>query len=412
MRGRKPFYKRALFWVPVSLVLFVAILAIIASPLASFATKKAIEQIDGYDGEFESAGFNLFTLTYTLRGLNLYESPEELNTKIVQKEPVVYVETVHAGLMVSQLFRLNLVARAHVNGAKMTYVLLPRPKPKKPEPDVEPKKKTPQISEIDEVLQDIIPFKLGRVDVQNTELLIVDGNEKSRPQIWISDIEMAIENVTNRRRLDEGWPAVFAMSATVQKSGKLTVFVTADPLSEMIRFAGRAELKGLKLKDLHAFVAAKAGLSIPEGTFDLYTSFKSEKGMITGGVKPMLTDVKIEAADENLGRNLIAKLADASLNLLADDPRKRDVVAAQLPIRGKLTDPQPQLVPTVITLLRNAFVEGLDAGFSTLPMPTAEEKEGVLEQAVKGLRPDKTPKAQPVADKDDEKKKKKSKRQN
>lgn len=355
MIGRKPFYRRVWFWIPVAIVLFVGILALIATPLARFGTNKALAQVEAFDSEYDSVSFNLFTLTYTLHKLKLSDA--------VQKPPVVYVEDIVAHVDVKELFRFNIVGNAHVGGAKVTWVLLPRPKPKETAKPPE----TPDIAQLDEILRSIIPFKVGRVEVTKSELLLVDGSEATRPKIWIKDIEMSLEDFTNRRKLDEGWPATFALSATVQKSGKLTVFVTADPLSDVLKLAGRAELKHLKLADLHAFLAAKTGLSIPEGTFDLYAGFKTEKGYITGVAKPFLRDVNIEAADKKLSHALVAEVADAALDLLSDDNKGRDTVAAELPIKGKLTSPKPEILPTVLSVLRNAFIESLSASFVHTP---------------------------------------------
>ena len=71
--------------------------------------------------------------------------------------------------------------------------------------------------------------------------------------------------------------------------------------------------------------------------------------------------------------------------------------AVTIPIKGKLTDPDIQLWPTVLGVIRNAFVQGLASGFANVPPPTAEKKEGPVVQAKNALTKDKgPPKAQPV----------------
>jgi len=48
-------------------------------------------------------------------------------------------------------------------------------------------------------------------------------------------------------------------------------------------------------------------------------------------------------------------------------------------------------------VVRNAFVEGITGGFSYLPPPAAEKKQGVLKQAKDALDKDAgPPKAQPA----------------
>ena len=50
----------------------------------------------------------------------------------------------------------------------------------------------------------------------------------------------------------------------------------------------------------------------------------------------------------------------------------RNAVATVVPIKGDLTGPDVQLWPTIMGVLRNAFVEGLTTGYAHLPPPTSE----------------------------------------
>ena len=85
------------------------------------------------------------------------------------------------------------------------------------------------------------------------------------------------------------------------------------------------------------------------------------------------------------------------MGLLADNDQGHDTVKTIIPIRGTIKDPQAQLVPTVLGVVRNAFVVGLRTGFAGLPPRTAPEKEGVFKQAVQALKKsDGPPEAQPT----------------
>ena len=88
-------------------------------------------------------------------------------------------------------------------------------------------------------------------------------------------------------------------------------------------------------------------------------------------------------------------LADAALSLFKDDVPGRHAVATTIPISGTVQDPHAQPIPTVIGVLRNAFVRGLADSLSGLPPPKATKQQGVLEQARTGLSPNKQPRAQP-----------------
>jgi len=391
----KPIYVRWWFWLPLVLVALVLIAAAIASPIASHYTRKALGELEGHRGDFSRVTFNLFTLTYTIHDLSIVEDPI-----VDQKEPVLTAKMVRARVLVGQLLRFNLVGAAHIGGAKLTWVHTPHSKKEVIRAAEKLEEAMPPIAQVDDVLRSLIPFKLGRVEAQKAEILLIDGEVGTYPRIWIHDIELSLENFATRRRLDQGAPAIFAMSGKLQHSGTVSIFVTADPLAKILKFAGQAEVSNLQLADLHGIIAGRTGLHIPEGRFDVRASFKSENGRITGGVRPLLKKVRIEAADQkDLGDRIKAQLADTTLDLFSDDNSGRDLVGTTIPIKGRLERPTTQLVPTLIGVLRNAFVEGLSTGFRDLPPPTAKEKEGVIEQTVEGLSEEKQPKAQPENEK-------------
>ena len=110
----------------------------------------------------------------------------------------------------------------------------------------------------------------------------------------------------------------------------------------------------------------------------------------------MIRNAVVKPSDEKIGDAMKAKLANIAIKVLSDRVEGRNAIATTLPIKGALTNPDPQVWPTILGVVRNAFVQGLDWGFSDLPKPTADKKEGALEQAGKALSKDEdAPKAQP-----------------
>ena len=118
--------------------------------------------------------------------------------------------------------------------------------------------------------------------------------------------------------------------------------------------------------------------------------------MLQGGVKPIFEHIELEPGNQDLGTRLKTFFADSAIELLSDDVPGRDAVATVIPIKGDIDSPEVQLVPTVLGVVRNAFVIGLQSGFANLPPQTAPKKEGVVRQAVDALKKDEgPPQAQP-----------------
>ena len=190
---------------------------------------------------------------------------------------------------------------------------------------------------------------------------------------------------------------MLAARGTLQRTGAISVFVTADPLAKRLTFAGQGRVDGLHLAELADIVGEKSGIEPEAGVLDLSLRFRAEDGALSGGVRPIVKNASTRAKEGGgLGDQLKSVLADASLEIFGDDVPGRDAVATTIPIRGSVDDPRAQLVPTVLGVLRNAFVRGLADSLRGLPPPTAKEKESVPEQARRALSPDRgPPRAQP-----------------
>src|SRR5439155_10966427 len=97
--------------------------------------------------------------------------------------------------------------------------------------------------------------------------------------------------------------------------------------------------------------------------------------------------VDVDAAKPGPGPKLKEWLADASLRLFRDDVPGREAVATTIPIEGDIGDPQAQAVPTILGVLRNSFVRGVESGLRGVPPPKAPKRESLLEQARRALSP-------------------------
>jgi hypothetical protein len=123
--------------------------------------------------------------------------------------------------------------------------------------------------------------------------------------------------------------------------------------------------------------------------------FRAEDGRLSGGVRPILRGAGTRAARPGLGAKLKSFLADASLNIFKDDVPGRHAVATTIPIEGRVDDPGLQLVPTILGVVRNAFVRGLADSLQGLPPPKAKERQSTVEQARRAIGKGRQPRAQP-----------------
>ncbi|HET9037682.1 MAG TPA: hypothetical protein VFN45_15830 [Myxococcaceae bacterium] len=390
-RPRRRWYVRWWAWTLWAFLLVVVAFAIALQPIARYATRRALASVPGYVGSFDDAHVSIIPLEYRVTKLKL--EPRD------RSRPTVYAEDTVAGLDWKWLLRGKLRAAASVY--KGNLVLR----------EAKGKSSTEHVPDLSRIFKRITPGMLHRVQLRSSELTYIFRNEKdvegkqqqaaegrsTVPKLWIHDVEATIENLATRPELAEG-ATTFAMTAVLNKSGKTTLFATADPLAKGITFAGQMAIKGFDLKDAYNLVDSKSDIAFGKGRLDLLARFGCRSGELTGAVQPVIKDAEVKAAKEDFGTKVKAWAANLGVDLLSDRVPGRNAVSTVVPIEGDLSDPQIQLWPAIFGVFRNAFVQGIGASFSHLPPPRAEESQNVFEQANSALnRKAGLPKEQPRA---------------
>jgi hypothetical protein len=340
------------------------------NPFAARHTRQVLESLKGYRGSFDDVSVSLWNLSYTIGGLKLVQVPTPPGAS--EKRPFFYAQRIRIGLHWRDLIhKRELVGTVELDKPKLNLI-------------VGPSEDTSQTKVVDPALGDKIkrlsPLEVERLELKGAEITFTDDTAATSPAIWLHELDATLENFATRVGLTHGEPTTLAASGTLQKSGQVSVFLTADPLDKKLAFAGRAAVEGLLLTDVGNFLVNKADLAPRKGSIDIYAEFDAHDGVIAGGVKPILKDVEVKPAKDGLGPKLKAWIADAALNIFSDRVPGRNATAAVIPMSGTISGPKPQLWPAVWGVLRNAFVTGIESGFGRLPAGNPEEKR-VLPQA-------------------------------
>jgi hypothetical protein len=384
----------------IALVVVAAVLAV--DPLATWRTRRALAGLKGMDARFSDVEVKLLDLSYAIHDLRI-----EKRAAGGRALPFFEVERAKFGVLGKELVRGHVVARVDLDRPKLN--LVQASEKESPTADAEEAARRAgargqelgDVPQVGERLADLAPFLVDRVQIRGGEVLWVDAREPEKPRLWFHAIEATLENFATRPALVRGEPTVLAARGVLQRTGRASFFATADPLAKKLTFAGQGRVEGLRLEELGALLAAKQDVTPDQGVLDMSLRFRAEEGNLTGGVRPILKDAGTRPAAPGLGPKLKSFLADASLSIFSDDVPGREAVATTIPIEGRVDDPDLQVVPTILGVVRNAFVRGLADSLAGLPPPKAEEKEGVLKQARRALDPGRgrQPRAQPEAGK-------------
>jgi len=248
----------------------------------------------------------------------------------------------------------------------------PGPQANKQKVEGKKKQRAADVIDLARELRKVTPLDVDHIDILDGQVAFVDTSRVERPELWLHDLQLSVENLVTRLHLADGRPALLTATGTVARSGKMTIFVTAEPFEKGLTFSGRAAVVGLQTAELYRFIQPATKMQAPEGTVDIFVEFDCRNGVLTGGVKPVMKNVKVRPANKSPFTVIKAWAADVAVKIFSDRVEPRNAVATVVPIKGELTGPDVQLWPTIMGVLRNAFVEGLTSGYAHLPPPTSE----------------------------------------
>jgi Domain of Unknown Function (DUF748) len=351
--------RAAAIGVGVLLVLIVAV-RLALTPFLEWRLRRSFEHMHDLRGTFSRLEISVLQLSATVYDLRIEKLSRE-----GRRTPYLQLARWEFGLYGTELLHGHLVCASKAEHPKVSLVSSPRPR----------QQQLGEAPEIGKKLQSIMPFRLDRLEVRDGEVLWIDAAVPERPRLWLHAVEATVENLASRAALAKGEPSVLAASGTLQKTGKVSLFASADPLAKGLTFAGQARLVGLQLPELGELLAATTELTPSHGTLDLSLRFKSVDGHVTGGIRPVLKNPGLQQAKPGLGAKLKEILADIGIELFSDRVPGRNAVATTIPIEGDVRRPDAQVWPTVLGIVRNAFVEGLTNSLAHLPPSGGGEEQ-------------------------------------
>jgi Domain of Unknown Function (DUF748)/Putative peptidoglycan binding domain len=348
--------RRRGLWVLAGVLALLVAARLAVDPIATWRTREALANLEGYRATFSDVSVSVLHLSYSVHGLRLVPTARS-------SRPAFQARRIDLGIVVGELLRRR---------RPVLRMVLDRPRL-----DVRIRGGGNQAKEADlrSDLARLSPFHVQRIEVKRAEVDFRDEATGS-PALRLRDLDATVENLATRLGLLNGEPTTLAASGTLQRSGQVSVFVTADPFTRRLSFAGRGAVRELELPELAVLLARKGDVLPEKGTIDVAARFHAREGHLTGEVKPVLKGAEVKPARSGAPA-LKAWLADAALKISSHVPG-RDRPSGVVPIQGDLTNPKADLWTTVWAVLRNSFVAGVESG---LAQPTPEKSRDSAPQA-------------------------------
>jgi hypothetical protein len=308
---------------------------------------ETIEDLPEYHGRVDAIELSLLGGSATVKDIELVKRGEGIEI------PFASIPQIHTSVDWSSLLRGALIGSVVVESPRVSLVAGP-----------EEAEQLELGKEWMETAQRLMPTRIDLFRVTDGQVRYIDPTSDPEIDISMSDLEIEVENLANTRELEVERFARVEVTSMAMGSGYFWMGMDLDPLAEEPRFEMGAELEHLDLTELNDFLEAYGGFDVKQGSIALYIELAAEEGQFTGYMRPFFEDVEVltgEELDKGVLRFLWEALVAGATTIL-ESPGEKDQIAARIPLSGELDDPEVGLWETVITLLRNAFIEALSRG--------------------------------------------------
>lgn len=333
------------FWIAMGVIAILLIGIRIAMPYVILkVVNKQLANLDGYTGHVEDIDLNLYRGAYVINDLTI--------KKVEDSVPVPFVDLKELDISVEWRALLNgsFVAEVIMDGLQVNFV----------SGKGDAAAQTGEKVDWRQQVKDLVPIKINRFEVNNSEIHYRDFSRQPEVDIYMDDLYVLVTNLTNSTDLSEDLASDLTVNANIMSGAPLSINGRIDPYDSLGTFNFDLELEKLPLTDINQFLEAYAKIDAEAGTFSLYAEVAANKGDFEGYVKPLMHDVDIlelPEDNENPFKTLWEGIVGITVKIFQNQPN--DQFATKVPFSGNLQNPEVNVIGTITSLLRNAFVQAL-----------------------------------------------------
>jgi hypothetical protein len=356
--------------------------------LLDYANRK-LDALNAYEGHIGDLDLAL------LRGGYAIQDIEIVKTGSGQPVPFFKAERVEATIEWRSLVHGQLVAEAN----------LYRPQANLVQAETEQQSQLGKEVNWVEQFKQLFPFKFNTVRVIDGTVTFRAPGIQTKDALTARHIDGWLANLTNVADSDKETFASFHFTASVLDGGSAKVEGSVDPLATQPTFDLNLSVQNVQLPQVNPWLTRFIKADAEGGEFELYTELAAANGKFKGYAKPVMRDVNIYSSEEP-EKNPLKRLWEGIIDVAAKifENHQEDQVAARIPISGSIENPSTNLLATIGSVMRNAFVGAF-----------ARSLEGSISvrsvrQSLSDVGNDKQDEKQQDADKKKDKKEQKEKR--
>ena len=377
--------------ITIAVIAVVLIAARIALPyFVEYKVNERLASIPGYSGGVSDVDIALFRGAYSLNNVAIYK------VNGAAREPFVVAKYIDFSVAWRELFRGKVVSDVFAENLELNFVGAGTKEESQKDID----------RRWQDVVKDLFPLEITHFEVRNGMLRYQDLTRQPKVDLFIKNMQLVATGLRNRVKKDGGeFPAEITLHGDTLGSGKLNLFIAAEPLAEQPHFHLSAKVDQVNLPDLNESLKAYANVDVGRGTFQMAAEMAGKDGGFQGYIKPFFENLdfnNLEDTKKNVFSRVWENMVGGLAWLVKNKPR--DQVGTRIPFQGRFGDPKVGLWATISNLFRHGFirafnptVEGSVDPKNVLPSGNSADGKGVAKKKDDRPAPDaKLPEEKPA----------------
>lgn len=316
-----------------------------------------------YTGRVEDVDVSWLSGAYRLEDLVLWRKGGNKDV------PFFQVEDLSIGISWDAILHGSILAGVVLENAELNFL----------DANLPEKRQTGKGTNWLDVLEELLPTTLHRLEIRRSRITFQNFDADPKVDIQARDIEALITNLTNVKDRDGRRVATARLDAQVLGDASMTAQARFDPF-DFNDFVFAAEARQIDLTRVNSLTANYANVDFASGHGAIFVELTARDGQLSGYVKPLLEDVNIASWEQDVkeqGDNPLQLLWEGAvgfLKTLLTNPETKQF-ATQIDIEGTLDEAKIDSWQAVFGVIRNAFVEALDARFEELTPLTRSKSD-------------------------------------
>jgi hypothetical protein len=219
-----------------------------------------------------------------------------------------------------------------------------------------------------DAIKQMIPWRVNQLCIHQGDVHFLDFHANPQVDLELSQLEIAVENMSNSQGLKVPLPATVRISARPLLTGTFEMSLAVNFDEQFATFTQNFRMEHVPAVGANAALQKYLKVRVKGGEIGLYSELSSDKGIYHGYVKPFFYQLEFEPkpADEGNPGAIWSGVLNTVKGLFEND---KQVIATQSEISGRVDQPNVDAVSAIVGVLWNAYIEALRPGFDPIHSP-------------------------------------------